>query len=847
MNQTVEKLLSGDMPSHLFPFFWQHGEDEATLRDYVGAMQRAHCGGFCIESRPHPDFCGPGWWRDLRVILDEAARRNMRVWILDDSHFPTGFANGALKHADPALCKQSVVFRALSYSGGERTVRFPLKKLSHPPRYKMPRFSRMMTLLAGRQRHFSDDHLLSLTAYGPAGETVDLTGRSSWKKPAGKWQVAALALSRNCGARRTYINLMSRESCRTLIDAVYEPHYEHLKEYFGNTLAGFFSDEPELGNFAPYAENNDLGTEQDLPWSAELERELERTLGAGWKNRLPLLWKNDYDADETARVRLVYMDAVTKLARKDFFYQMHDWCHAHGVEYIGHLLEDNNTHSCTGPGVGHFFRGIEAFDMSGFDVISDQIRPGTEDGPDSLFMGRLRSGGFYHYTLAKLGVSAAYLDPKKKGNTFCEIFGNYGWKTGVATMKYLVDFCMVRGTNYFVPHAFNPKKYPDYDCPPHFYAGGNDAQFRHFCALCAYMNRVCKLISGGGPVAHTAILYNAEADWMRSDGSMPLDVPARLLYDNQIDFLFLPVDKLDRAKDFDHVVVPRAAYLPEAVFSLGNAVFIDELPAHCTGGTVVPRDKLVPYLSERGARDVFLAPQNNRIRCMHYRQGSDLYYFVNEGAAAYRGVAKLPQGGACYAYDAWENTIKAVEQTADGVVVDLEPKKSLLLLFDEPDTARLSSPLRADGVKTEMTRWTRTLCRGIEYPGFTGETAVTLPDRLAEEKPKFSGFARYETTIDAKKDCGYVLEITDAAEGVELFVNGISAGLQIVPRYLFDITNLVREGENALAIEVATTLERDAYARTNPITKLISGKPITKSGITGSVYLLERPENEIRK
>lgn len=29
-----------------------------------------------------------------------------------------------------------------------------------------------------------------------------------------------------------------------LIEAVYEPHYDHYAKYFGNTLAGFFSDEP---------------------------------------------------------------------------------------------------------------------------------------------------------------------------------------------------------------------------------------------------------------------------------------------------------------------------------------------------------------------------------------------------------------------------------------------------------------------------------------------------------------------------------------------------------------------------------------------------------------------------
>ena len=63
--------------------------------------------------------------------------------------------------------------------------------------------------------------------------------------------------------------------------------------------------------------------------------------------------------------------------------------------------------------------------------------------------------------------------------------------------KYLLDHFMVRGINHFVPHAFSGKDYPDPDCPPHFYAHGNNPQYRHFGALMAYGNRVLELINGG--------------------------------------------------------------------------------------------------------------------------------------------------------------------------------------------------------------------------------------------------------------------------------------------------------------------------------------------------------------
>jgi hypothetical protein len=71
---------------------------------------------------------------------------------------------------------------------------------------------------------------------------------------------------------------------------------------------------------------------------------------------------------------------------------------------------------------------------------------------------------FFHYGLAKLGVSLAHLDPKKQGRTMCEVYGAYGWTEGLKLMKWLTDHMLVRGVNYFVPHAFTQKAFPDPDC-----------------------------------------------------------------------------------------------------------------------------------------------------------------------------------------------------------------------------------------------------------------------------------------------------------------------------------------------------------------------------------------------
>jgi hypothetical protein len=63
--------------------------------------------------------------------------------------------------------------------------------------------------------------------------------------------------------------------------------------------------------------------------------------------------------------------------------------------------------------------------------------------------------------------------------------------------------------------------------------------------------------------------------------------------------------------------------------------------------------------------------------------------------------------------------------------------------------------------------WKRSVCAGINYPRFTGEKEIYLPDSLEEKAPQFSDFARYEYNFSLEGQGRVVLEITDAHEGVE--------------------------------------------------------------------------------
>ena len=90
----LNDILEGREGSYILPFFWLHGEDHAILKDEIDRIEACGIREFCVESRPHPDFMGEQWWSDMDMIMDEARKRHMRVWLLDDDKFPTGHAAG---------------------------------------------------------------------------------------------------------------------------------------------------------------------------------------------------------------------------------------------------------------------------------------------------------------------------------------------------------------------------------------------------------------------------------------------------------------------------------------------------------------------------------------------------------------------------------------------------------------------------------------------------------------------------------------------------------------------------------------------------------------------------------
>ena len=109
--------LSAAESAPLVPLLWTQGQSPETIRRVVREVAESGNTGFAWESRPHPDYLGPGWWSDLAVAIAEARRLGLEVWIFDEYSFPSGVAGGKVVAENPDFRRRVLLDRTRMIEG----------------------------------------------------------------------------------------------------------------------------------------------------------------------------------------------------------------------------------------------------------------------------------------------------------------------------------------------------------------------------------------------------------------------------------------------------------------------------------------------------------------------------------------------------------------------------------------------------------------------------------------------------------------------------------------------------------------------------------------------------------
>ena len=827
MFQRLQECLDKkNSTEYIFPFFWLHGEDHELLLEELEAIY--HCGitQFCVESRPHEQFCEEQWWDDLSFLLAEAKKRNMGVWVLDDKKFPTGYANNYIEgHPELRAVRLRMEFR--DFAGPQTDTALIPVPLAE------------------------DECFVSITAYKRESPGDVLTGNGIslslnskngliwWDIPEGVWRVYYVirTLRSPVELKKNYIDMMSKESCQAIIHGVYEPHYEHFKGYFGNTLVGFFSDEPGFSNEISHYHST-LGREDMfLPWNDRVIHIMAEKTGFSQEKvlgLLPALW---HETDKyTPAIRESYMEAATKAYSENFNWMLGNWCREHGVMYCGHVVEDQNAHQRLGYGAGHFFRAMDGQDMAACDIVLHQMIPGITTLEHSACLeGKRADPAFFLYTLPKLASSHAHIQPLKKRRSVCEIFGGFGWAEGLWQMKQMADLMLVSGINHFIPHAFNIR-FPDRDHPPHFYAQGMNMQYPLFAQLMGYMQRMSHLLSGGDHRADVAVYYNAEAEWSGGKCMLVQDV-CKELSRHQIDFDILPQDVIcteavaDRGRltihreNYGALIVPYSEYLPVSVLEAMEKLadggvpiwFVDGYPISSTLNTPVDGifqkcqevtlSRLAETLENNGMKEISMTMEAPLLRCLHMQQGTtDVYMLWNEDIFSEVDTwISFSASGSGLLYDAWKNETYAPQQKENVLRIRLAPAQSIVVCFRETQNGLKPYDYRDTSLSKLQLDWSIALQKNgqgefVNYP-------LTELTNIAACLPDFNGVVRYEAIWEVDLSDKYsFLEVVRVGETAELWINDEACGTVIARPWRFDIRGRLKSGNNRLRIEVRSNL-----------------------------------------
>lgn len=835
----IQEVLDNKQKNYLFPFFWQHGESKEVLSEYLQQMLAQGIQNICIESRPHPDFLGDGWWETMDFLISEAKQHDMKIWILDDAKFPTGYANGKVPDD---LKKRYLALRRFDVVGPNPYAQINLatfvdmRTFAKDKNHLHDRFFKAFLVERREEQVFFDT--IQEISDGYQDGMLNLTLEN-------KHYVVYVLFETRCGEETTkdYLDPMRKEATQILIDEVYEKHYQHYASEFGKTILGFFSDEPRFGNMKGTTAS--IGREKmPLPWNETALRLLQEQI-----SNEELVYLFEGDSSRAHEVRFAYMDIVTKLYSENFSGYIGKWCEDKGVIYVGHTIEDNNAHARLGYGTGHYFRGIAGQHMAGIDIIGGQVVPGMDYQHDAFSTGG-SDGEFYHYALVKLGASAAKLDSKKQGRLMCEAFGAYGWSEGLKMMTWITNHMISQGVNTIVPHAFDPKDFPDWDCPPHFYAHGMNPQYPYFHYWANYANRLCHLFSDGYHQAEVGVLYHAFAEW--SGDYMLIQKVLKQLSQSQISHDIISEDYLMQADvltdgyqingyTYKVLVIPYAKRLPTALLEKikvlakhTKVIFVEAYPDNLSETNqlmVCPLSQLATNL--KSYQDFSLSHFQPYLTSYHYiKQDGDIYMLNNEDVCHEIDCEMKLTDGEWMIYDAYENETYELERTqkADGYYyhLHLAPYQAIVLVKGKGHKTFVNK----GNLLTKIHDVTISM-KANDEKAFTKIEINDIDTYLGQLYPRFSGSIKYEFDIDLKSP-NVLLNLAEAYEIVTVSVNGSSVGIKIAPPYQFDLSKHAKKGNNHLEMIVVNTLVRQQRDM------MSSYLPMEPLGITSPVEIYQK-------
>lgn len=600
------------------------------------------------------EYLSEGWFESVKIAVEEAKKRDMHVWIIDEGKYPSGFAGGKFSKEKPELRMQGLVVKEkIPFKGGETFT----KKTS----------SSIISAIAINQNDQSSQ-VIPINSNG-----------INWKAPAGNWEILLIEHKFKTSVTRAVNNpthgkdttnslcdYLNPLATKQFLEFTHVQYKKYIGSEFGKTVLGFRGDEPDYGF---------------TPWTPKLPEEFKKLKGYDIVPYLGVIFIK-YLTVEQQQIKADYWDVWSYMFGKNFFDVQAEWCKANGIEYVVHLNHEEKMMSLVRSG-GDFFRAMRHVGVPGVDAIWLQIWPDkVADYP-------------------KLASSAAHMYGKPR--SLSESFAAYTIKPSVPQAKWVIDYQLVRGINLF-EYMFWPINETKV---PNGYLGDND-----FIPVAKYSNRASYLLSNGIPAAQVALYHPTGNLWMGDEAANTntLDI-AQSLSEHQIDYDFVDDQGLESVftlekKGFKNlsgqiyttVIIPTINYISKKVLNRldaftkhgGQVIFMGNHPklsiektflnaentSEFNWGYIEPTGKVTnAMLSKITSKDVRFETSIPSIKYLHRTwKDAEMYFFFNESDQEQTTKARFKGNGDVTLWDAASgeiSPIKVISKDVGAVSIDL--------------------------------------------------------------------------------------------------------------------------------------------------------------------------------
>lgn len=194
--------------------------------------------------------------------------------------------------------------------------------------------------------------------------------------------------------------------------------------------------------------------------------------------------------------------------------------------------------------------------------------------------------------------------------------------------------------------------------------------------------------------------------------------------------------------------------------------------------------------------------------------GSELFFFQNAHrydlhATNVTFAEGITKGRICWVWDLENGQRYRLDlENGRSTCLELGPTESLMLVFDTHRKGKKWKPTPAAGLATQNlnTNWEVVLQHQQESSKRTIELKELIDFKEREDLVHFSGTAVYRKHVRIEDAAAYALNLGRVEGIADVYVNGKQVGVKWFGRRLFDLSNVLKTGDNLLEIRVVTTM-----------------------------------------